>query len=241
MTREQLLARTFLELADTLGDDFDVLDFLQRLVDRTAEITGVTAAGLILLDHRDRLQLVASTTHGARELELFTLAIDEGPCLEVAAHGVSMVNLGAEESLERWPRFTQAAQLHGFRTTHVVPMRLRERVLGALSGFDVEESRLDIDTVAVMEAMAGVATIGLIQERTPRQRELMAQQLQRALRLRVEVEQAKGMVAELVDTDVGRAFDLLAGYSRRTGTPLGAVTSAVLERRLGPRELLADG
>ncbi|MFD0305247.1 hypothetical protein [Streptomyces sp. NPDC127119] len=50
MSRESHIARTFIELADTLVEDFDVIDFLQQMTVRCSELLDVTAAA-VFLDH----------------------------------------------------------------------------------------------------------------------------------------------------------------------------------------------
>ena len=81
MPREVNLAHAFVELADTLVADFDVVDFLHVLASRCVELLGVQAAGLMLADQRGQLRLVASSSEQSRLLELFELEIEEGPCL----------------------------------------------------------------------------------------------------------------------------------------------------------------
>ncbi|MGY2701879.1 MULTISPECIES: GAF and ANTAR domain-containing protein [unclassified Nocardioides] len=228
MSREQLLAATFVELADTIGDDFEVLDFLQNLATRCTEILGATAVGVILADQRGTLQLVASTTHTSQVLELVAIAISEGPCLDAWRSGAPVVNVGSEEAALRWPRFTREARSLGFASAQVVPMRMRSDVLGALNLLYHEPTVLGPDDVAVAQALAGVATIGLLQERTPRQKEILAEQLQTALALRVVVEQAKGVVAERTGLSVEDSFDRLAVLARRQGRPLSDVATDVL-------------
>lgn len=238
MSREQLLATTFVELADTLGEEFDVLDFLQNLAMRSVEIIDVASAGVVLADRRGDLQLTATTSHASQVLELFALAISEGPCLQVARTGEEVVNLEAAEARDRWPRFTDAALGLGIVTAHVFPMRLRTDVLGALSLFGAEHGRLTQDDVAIARALASVATIGLLRERTPRQRETVARQLGEALQRRVVLEQAKGIVAELAASDMDTAFHLLLDHSRRTGGHLGDTAQRMVERRLTLADLL---
>ncbi|MGZ4488677.1 MAG: ANTAR domain-containing protein [Nocardioides sp.] len=228
MSREQLLASTFVELADTLTDEFDILDFLQRLVVRSAELLDAEAASLILADQRGDLQLIASTTHAVEVLGLITIATDEGPCLEAFHTGRPVVNVPVEESARRWPVFTRNAAELGFRTVQVVPLSLRGTVLGALSLLFTDVTALDEDGLAVSQALASVTTIGLLQERTSRQKEILAEQLQTALAQRVTIEQAKGVVAELAGIEVPQAFDLILAYCRAQGRPLGAVARAVV-------------
>jgi transcriptional regulator with GAF, ATPase, and Fis domain len=228
MSREQLLASTFVELADTLTDDFDVLDFLQRLVTRSAELLGADAASLILVDQRGDLQPIASTTHAVEVLGLVTIATDQGPCLDAFHAGVPVVNVPAPEAARRWPGFTQNAAELGFHTAQVVPLTLRGTVLGALTLLFGEVSTLDDSDLAVAQALASVTTIGLLQERTSRQKEILAEQLQTALTQRVTIEQAKGVVAELAGIGVPEAFDLILIHSRGHGRTLSAVAGEVI-------------
>jgi hypothetical protein len=65
------LAQVFVEVADSLVDDFDLIDFLHLLAERCVQLLGVSAAGLLLTDERDRLQVVAASSERTRLLELF--------------------------------------------------------------------------------------------------------------------------------------------------------------------------
>ena len=236
-SRDLLLATTFVELADTLHDDFDVLDFLQNLVSRSAEIMNADAAALVLADPRGVLHPVASTTHAAQVLELLAIAIAEGPCVDAFDSAEHVVNVPRDVAAARWPRFVASADELGFRCCQVVPMKLRTEVMGALNVLFRSDIELSDADVVILEALASVATIGLLQERTPRQKELLIQQLRTALNERVTVEQAKGVVAEVSGTDVGVAFDLIADFTRRTDRTLGEVARDVLDGRIGTAEL----
>src|SRR5919197_1431293 len=87
MTREQRIAMTFVDLADTLVADFDVIDFLHTLATRCVELLDVSAAAIMLADPRGRLAVMASSTEQARLLELYELQNDEGPCLDCFRSG----------------------------------------------------------------------------------------------------------------------------------------------------------
>jgi hypothetical protein len=158
---ERDLAEVFVELADTLVDDFDLIDFLYRLTVRCVDLLGVTAAGLLLTDRRDALQVVAASTEQTRLLELLQLQTDEGPCPECFHTGrpVTVTDLAAAH--ERWPRFAAAARRVGFASVHALPMRLRTEVIGALNLFDTRPGALPAGTVRLGQAFADVATIGL--------------------------------------------------------------------------------
>jgi GAF domain-containing protein len=235
MNGYERLGQVFVELADTLVDEFDPVDFLQTLTDRSVELLGADAAGLMLADQRGALQLMASTLERARDLELFELQVREGPCLDCFASGRPIVNVELAEAHPRWPVFTPAAVEAGFRATHALPMRLRHEVVGAMNLFMVEPGRLDAQHVAIGQAMADVATIGLLHERNLREQTVLSEQLQAALHSRVLIEQAKGVLAARAGVDVAEAFVRMRGHARRHGLPLTAVATAVIEGSVDDR------
>jgi GAF domain-containing protein len=237
MNREQRLARVFVELADTLVDDFDVLDLLHTLCERSVELLEADAAGLILADQRGRLQLMASTTEEARLLELFVLQNDEGPCLDCYSTGEQLVNVDLHEVEERWPRFRAATTAAGYHSTHALPLRLRGQVIGVLNLFCTERTNLSAEDVDLGQALCDIATVGLLQERTVRQGEVLAEQLQSALNSRILLEQAKGVLAARTGTGVEEAFVLIRAYSRRNHQQLSAVATAVIEGTVTADEL----
>lgn len=240
MSRWHVVATSFVELADTIADDFDTLDFLQNLVGRTAEITGAAAAGVVLGDQRGALRLTATTDHQARVAELVAVSSSEGPCIDAFRTGQPVVNVSQEEAVRRWPAYVVAAHDAGFASTHVVPMRIRTRVLGALSIFFGDGHVLGDDDQAILEALASVATIGLLQEPTPRQREVLAEQVQATIDRQVTVEQATGVVAESLGLDVDDAFRLLRRHGRRHRLSLSAVADGVLDGSVAPAALASD-
>ncbi|MEC4018599.1 GAF and ANTAR domain-containing protein [Streptomyces sp. H27-D2] len=222
------LSDVFVEMADTLVDDFDVLDFLHVLAERCVELLGVSAAGLMLTDERDRLQVVAASSQGTRLLELFQLQTDQGPCVDCFRTGrpVSVADL---PSVGRWPRFTAAAAEVGFAGVHALPMRLRSEVIGTLNLFDVNPGALDAEKLRVGQALADVATIGLLQQRAIRRRDDVTEQLQSALNSRVLIEQAKGVLSERLDVDVERAFQLLRSNARGHNRTLADLARAIVD------------
>lgn len=232
MTQPQRLAQVFVELADTLTDAFDVVEFLQMLTERCVEVLEADASGLMLEDSVGHLQLVAATAEKVRLLDLFELQISQGPCIECHSTGAPVVNVDATEAARRWPMFAQGASAAGFASTHALPMRLRGRVIGALNLFCTQPTVLTDEDVAVGQAMADIATIGLLHERSSRDQSALAGQLQTALDSRIVIEQAKGVLAERAGTGVNEAFTSLRRYARSNGTALTTVASLVVEGTL---------
>src|SRR2546421_9407200 len=153
---ETKLADVFVEMADTLVDDFDVIEFLHVLTERCVQLLDISAAGLLLTDGQDTLQLVAASSERTRLLELFQLQTDQGPCVDCFRTGrpVSVTDLPAAG---RWPRFTAAAAEVGFAAVHAVPMRLRAEVIGALNFFDVRPGPVPADKLRIGQGLADVA------------------------------------------------------------------------------------
>jgi transcriptional regulator with GAF, ATPase, and Fis domain len=222
------LADVFVEMAHTLVDAFDVIEFLQLITNRTAELVGASDVGLLLTDQRGRLRFMAASNEDVKRLELFQLQNREGPCLDAYRTGQAVVNADLTEASDRWPRFAPAATSAGFRSVHAIPLRVRTDVIGAMGVFGTDIGRLEETDVHMAQALAHVATIGLLQERAVRSREILAEQLESALNSRTVVEQAKGAVSEYRNVSVDDAFQILRADARRTHRLLGDVAHSVL-------------
>jgi hypothetical protein len=222
------LADVFIEMADTLVDDFDLLDFLHTLTQRCVQLLGVSAAGLLLTDGHGALQVVAASSERTRLLELFQLQTDQGPCLDCfrAAAPVSVADLSVAR---RWPRFTAAAGEVGFAAVHALPMRLRSEVIGALNLFDAVPGALDADKLRIGQAVADIATVGLLQQRAIHRRDVVTEQLQAALNSRILIEQAKGLLAERLQVSVAEAFVVLRTHARSHNRRLSDLARAIVD------------
>jgi len=237
---KERLAEVFVEMADTLVDDFDLIEFLQMVTQRTVELINVSAVGLLLADHHGKLQFTAASNEASRLLELFQLQNQEGPCLDAFRTRLPVVNADLREAAGQWPLFAPRAAGSGFRSVHAIPLRLRGEVIGALNLFGADVGMLQPEDVAIVQALADVATIGLLQERIIHRGEVLAEQLQGALTSRVVIEQAKGALARIHGVDVDRAFGLLRGYARSHNRRLSELAHAVVTDPAGIPGLTRD-
>jgi transcriptional regulator with GAF, ATPase, and Fis domain len=237
MSREALLARTLVELADTLVDDFDVVELLTLLADRCVDVLDVSAAGLMLVGPDGDLRVMASSSEAMRLLELFELQAQEGPCLECYRTGEPVVNQDLTTVNGRWPRFAPEALAAGFRSAHALPMRLRGVTLGALNLFRIEQGAMREADVVAAQAFADVATIAILQHRAVIGAQVLNEQLTGALNSRIVIEQAKGVVAERETVDMQQAFSLLRTYARSHNLRLVDVARDVIDRKLATRSL----
>ncbi len=236
--RETRVLNAVVALVDSLLDDFDVVDLLTGLTERCAELLDVEAAALLLADPLHQLRLLAATSEQARELELFQLQADEGPCVDCYATGQPVSIADIQPAIDQWPRFVPAAVRAGFASVHAVPMRAAGIVLGALGLFGARTGELDEADLLVGQTLAHIACVAILQEHPPTPLTVMPQ-LRSALTGRVVVEQAKGLLREMLDVSVEEAFSLLRTYARAQGEHLTDVSRRLMSDRYSRSMLVA--
>jgi GAF domain-containing protein len=232
------MARSFVDLADTLVRDFEILEFLDLLCRRCVEVLDVAAAGVLLADKGGALRLVAASSEAMRVLEVFEVQHDEGPCLEAYRSGEQIETGDLSHASSRWPRFAPKAVEAGFRRAFGFPLRLRTDRIGALNLFRTTATDLDAADIRAAQALADIAAIGILQERALREANALSEQLQHALNSRVTIEQAKGMVVSKLGIGMGEAFERLRGHSRHQNILLRDVAAAVIDGGLRPEDLV---
>ena len=231
--REQLLSRAFVRLADTLVDDYDIIDLLDRLVGYSVELLTADAAGILLVDSQQALQVVASSHEDANVMELLQLQSDQGPCMECFSTGEAVSVPDLADVGGRWPVFVAAVAERGvYRSVHALPLRLRGETIGTMNLFHGQSGILPAADLVLGQALADVATIGILSERAIRSREVVAEQLQTALNHRMIIEQAKGVLAHQGNLTMAAAFDRLRRYARNHNARLSEVARKVVETDL---------
>jgi transcriptional regulator with GAF, ATPase, and Fis domain len=227
--REHLLAGAFVELADTLVDDYDVIDVLDRLVAHSVTLLAADAAGIMLADSRGRLRVVASSSEESDWTELMQIQADQGPCIDCVRTGEPVTVTDLDDAAERWPEFTAALAGRGtYQSVHALPLRLRREAIGALNLFHTRAGPLPEADLRLGQALADIATIGILQERAVRHSEIVTEQLQTALNSRVIVEQAKGVLAQTGGLAMDAAFDRLRRHARSHNLLLAGVARRVV-------------
>jgi len=235
--REALLARTLVELADTLVADFDVVELLTLLADRCVELLEVGAAGLMLAGPDGELRVMASSSEAMRVLELFELQSQEGPCLDCYRGGKPVTGEDLASMTSRWPLFAAETLAAGFCSVLALPLRWQGTVIGALNLFQVEPGEIRRPDVVAAQALADIATIAILQHRASIEAQAVNQQLQHALNSRIVIEQAKGMVAQRQGLNMEEAFSALRAYARNHNLRLVDVAETVITGTLAPPAL----
>jgi GAF domain-containing protein len=237
MDREAILARTMVELADTLVDEFDVVELLTLVADRCVEVLAVGAAGIMLVAPEGDLRVMASSSDTMRLLELFELQSQEGPCLDCFRSGQPVANADLAADGRPWPRFSGEALAAGFPSVQALPMRLRGTVIGALNLFHTEPGAMPASDVAAAQALADIATIAVLQQGAAAEAQRINEQLNHALNSRVLIEQAKGVVAERLHQDMEQAFARLRSHARSHNLRLVDVATGVIDGTIPATDL----
>ena len=231
-TREKRLAAAFVTLADTLVAGYDVVELLQTLVDTCADLLDATAAGILLADAFGTLDVLASTSEESRLVDMMQTSSGRGPSMQCFLTGKPVSVSDIADLNGEWEDFRSEALAQGFRSAHVVPLRLRGRIIGTLTLLRSETGSLTLDDRTVAQGLADVATIGILHERAVRESDLAQTQLQHALNSRVVIEQAKGVIAQVRSIDMAEAFQILRAYSRAHNKSLREVADLVITREL---------
>jgi GAF domain-containing protein len=239
--RERLVSRAFVSLADTLVDEYDIIELLARLVGHCVELLDADAAGILLTDPHQQLRVVAASSEDAELMELLQLQADQGPCVDCFRTGAPVSAPDLAEAGARWPRFVaEVARRAPFRAVHALPLRLRGESIGAMNLFHHEPGTMAAADLDLGQALADIATIGILSGRAIRRSEVLNEQLQTALNSRVTIEQAKGVLAQYSGLGMDAAFAQLRNYSRGHNRRLSEVARLIVEGALDPALLRTD-
>ncbi|MFD6290500.1 ANTAR domain-containing protein [Streptomyces sp. NPDC060205] len=235
MSREQHIARTFVELADTLVEDFDVIGFLQQMTIRCQELLDVTDAAVFLSHAGPQLYSPAPCDPSPALERVLEFACGEGPAVDahrtaraVDAYGRGDAD-GSGEVRSRWPEFTAQLRQAGYSLAVALPMRLRQETIGSLLLLRSADRPLDADDLALAQTLADAATIGLLHARTIRQQDTVNEQLHTALQSRIIIEQAKGLLAARRSISLNEAFEIMRRHARRHRLLLSSVARDVID------------
>lgn len=187
---------------------------------------------MALTDEQGDLRLVASSTGRLPVEALFDPQRRAGPVFECYRSVEPVVNQRPDGADGRWPGFGPAARAAGIGTVHAVPMRRRDHVIGVLAAFHTGARELTPTEIVLAQALADIATIAIAQERSLRRALEITEQLQQALDSRIVIEQAKGVVAARLRTDMPAAFEAIRGYARAHNRRVSDVAGEIVRRRL---------
>lgn len=216
---QKLTTTTFVEIVDTLVNDFDVIDVLTQLTAHCVDLLNVAAAGILLADATGHLCVVGASSEQVELLELFQLQNDQGPCLDCYSTGetVTAPDLSAPTP---WPTFADHSVAAGYLAVYAIPLHRNNVTLGCLNLFMSNAGPLATTDVALAQALADVASITIVQNHANQRTGNRDEHLRHALESRTAVEQAKGMIAEHFAVDMHTAFEMLRSHAGNAGHSL---------------------
>lgn len=239
-TREERINDAFVRVAGTLVDSYDVLDLLSTLMNTCTDLLGVQAGGILIADGSGQLELVASTSEEAEIVEIMIVAAGAGPCVDCFTTGEVVSVADIEADAGAWPRFRRTALDQGFRATHATPLRLHGEVIGAMNLLSTRVGAFSARDSQLAQALADVATVGILHEHSFREPGVVAAQLHLALDTRILVEQAKGVLAQVRACTMTEAFTALRGYAREHDITLRAAAEGVVNRTISAESLVTQ-
>jgi GAF domain-containing protein len=223
MAGQNILVDAFVDLTETMVVNFDLVEFLHELTVRCGLVLDADAVGLMLADDRNRLRLIAASSEQTQLLDFLKGNADDGPGLVAFQTGQTVCCPDLSLDDQGWPGFSDQVRDAGFRAVHAVPMRLHAEIVGVMTLFFRSPTDLPAAGARTARALADVATVGLVQQRAIRERQVLARQVRSAFDDRVLVELAKGVLAERLHIGVDEAFAAMrhhAGASDRRLTDL---------------------
>ena len=231
MADQSALNRAFADYARTIANRYEIADVLYRLTDQVVEVLGVDGAGVSIADRDGDLQFVTATDEQVTQVEERQVSAREGPCHEAYTEGkhVCSADLSAED---RWPAYVPEALEQGLRAVAGIPMICDEHRVGALNLYVSAARDWSSDDLDIAQLLADMATGYVVNARTLKEREQLANQLQHALDSRIIIEQAKGIIAERHGIDPAEAFNAIRRHARSTSTNLHDIARATVEGRL---------
>lgn len=235
--RETRISAAFVAVADTLTTDFDAVELLHTLINDCVEILDMNAGGLMLADSTGELHLMTSTSEAAELVEIMQMAASSGPCIDCFNTGSAVAVSDITQETSRWPEFVRVALSQDYRSVLATPMKLRGNVIGTMNLFSFTVGEVSERDAAVAQALADVATIGILQERVIREGHIIEEQLHRALDSRIIIEQAKGVIASSLALTMDEAFALLRTYARDRNLTIRSVSGRVVDQELAVKDM----
>jgi GAF domain-containing protein len=230
------LGQVMVSLVDQLVTDFDFVDLAHSLTQAVIDLVGADAAGVMVVDRSKVLRVIAASDEDTHVLEVFEIQSRQGPCYEAWLNKSALFEADIA-AVERWPSFSQQAANLGYVMTAAVPLRLSGEVFGALNIF-WSAGPLPEDFMQSLQALADLAAVGLGQQVALMDPQQLATQIDRAMRSRVAIEQAKGMLAVQADVNMDQAFSLMTHYGERHGMFMSEIATRVLDRSLNADQLI---
>ncbi len=227
MYDQPLFLQTLSRFAVVLPARYDLEASLSELTESVTAVLGLSGSGVTMAED-GRLRFVTAVSHASGELERNQEEHQAGPCRDAYETGDVLRVTDVRRESQRWPQFATAAARLGVAGVAGIPMRLADRIIGALNLYSPEPREWSDGDIAVAAVLADVATSYVVNASKLRQQEQLSEQLQEALESRVVIEQAKGITAYKNAISVDQAYQRMRGHARSNNASLRVVAEAIV-------------
>jgi transcriptional regulator with GAF, ATPase, and Fis domain len=207
------VAQKLSDLARALQDEDDVESTLQAITKAAVgTIPGAQYAAISVVERRREVHTRAGTADVVFKIDQAQYDAGEGPCLS-AVYEQPTVRLPDMASEERWPDFTRRAADLGVLSMLSFQLYVQGDSLGALNLYSAEKDAFSDESGHIgllFASHAAVAMVGAQQQ----------EHMNKAIRARDVIGQAKGILMERYKVTADQAFTLLAQVSQQTNTKL---------------------
>jgi GAF domain-containing protein len=220
--------RRWFSLAGRLVMPYDVDDTLQELAERATAMLGICGSAVSLATG-DRLAFATAVPETVAALEHAQAKAQEGPCVQAYRTGEVVAIPDLARMTEGWDAYRATAAELGIGAVAGIPMRLDGTAVGALNLYAAGARDWSEEDLRAVHVLADMCTGLLVNSSRLQRQQQLTEQLQHALDSRVVIEQAKGIVAQVHNEDVGQAFERIRRHARNNHVGLRSVASAIVD------------
>ena len=206
---------------------------LARLCEASADITGATGTGIMLISGDVPRGSLCTTDEVSTRIEELQYQLGEGPCVEAyqTDRVVHEPNL-ADPTTPRWPAFTPPATQAGARAVFAFPLRLGGVRLGALNLYRDQPGPLSDDEHADGLLLADMIAGWVLDMQAGAPAGAVAEKVELGADFHYGLHNAAGMVSVQLGVSVAEALIRLRAYAFGHDRPLSAVAEDVTARKL---------
>ena len=228
MYDQPLFLQTLSRFAVVLPGRYDLEAALTELTESLTSVLGLSGSGVTMADEGGRLRFVTAVSQASGDLERNQEQQQAGPCRDAFDTGEVVRVTDVRKESSRWPEFSATAARLSVAGVAGIPMRLADKVIGALNLYSSEAREWTDEDIAVAGVLADVATSYVVNASKLRQQEQLSEQLQQALESRVIIEQAKGITAQQKSVSVDDAYQMIRRHARNNNASLRVVAEAIV-------------
>ena len=215
------------------GHGLGVVGLMSRLCRAAVLVIPAAGVGVSVLDGGSFSGVVAASDEDSRSLEELQFTLGEGPCRDVHATGLPVLEPELVPALAgRWPGYAVQAYERGVRAVFAVPVQAGARRLGVLDFYRRRAGRLEPEGLARAQSFAEVAADILVDGQGRSGPGTLDDGLDDALAYRYVVYQAQGMVMVDLGVTLDEALARLRAHAFAQERAIADVATDIVAGRL---------